>query len=126
MKANEMLEATATKLTIDRHDGTQWLYAAVLRGKDDVAFDQSVCVMEPYRKLALQDPRIKVAAISDRAWEISSEVFAHAVHVEDHGRELLSDNWIDLLPNVPIRVEVPKDYAPESAHFEAVMPVSAK
>jgi len=26
--------------------------------------------------------------------------------VEDHGRELLSDNWFDLLPGVPVRVYV--------------------
>ena len=126
VKANEMLEAAAAEMTTDRHDRTQWLYAAVLHGRDGAAFDQSVCIMEPYRKLAMQYPQIKVAAISARAWEISSPVFAHAAHVEDHGRELLSDNWIDLLPNVPVRVEVPKDYSPGSAHFEAVMPAPSK
>jgi len=125
VKADGMLEAASEKLTTDRHDPRQWLYAAILRGKDGKAFDQSVCVLEPYRRLALLKPRLKVAAISDRAWEISSTVFAHAAHVEDHGRELLSDNWIDLLPSVPVRVEVPKGYAPESAHFEAVMPITA-
>ncbi|MEI8374971.1 MAG: sugar-binding domain-containing protein [Planctomycetota bacterium] len=126
VKANEMLEAAVVRLTADRHDRTQWLYAAVLRGKDGTAFDQSVCVMEPYRKLVLQDPRIKVTVLADHTWEILSPVFAHAVHVEDHGQELLSDNWIDLLPEVPVRVEVPKKYSPELAHFEAVMPISAK
>ena len=32
VKANQMLEATAAKLATDRHDPTQWLYAAVMRG----------------------------------------------------------------------------------------------
>ena len=29
-----------------------------------------------------------------------------AVHAEDHGHELLSDNWFDLLPGVPVRVRL--------------------
>jgi beta-mannosidase len=126
VNANEMLEATAVALSADPHDPARWAYAALLRSGDGTAFDQSICLLEPYRKLALQVPRIKAEAVSDHAWQVSSSVFVHAVHVEDHGRELFSDNWFDLLPNVPLRVEVPAGYSVESAHWKAVMPVPSK
>ena len=45
------------------------------------------------------------------------------MHVEDHGHALLSDNWFDLLPGVPVRVQAPADFAPDAAAFMAVVGV---
>ena len=64
------------------------------------------------------------------ALEISSPVFAHGVHVEDHGREVVSDNWFDLLPGVPKRVRVAggrdaaalRDPLPDELGFAALSP----
>ncbi|MFZ1932308.1 MAG: sugar-binding domain-containing protein [Thermoguttaceae bacterium] len=98
----------------------QWLYAAVFR-TGDVAVDQSVWLLEPYRKLAVAKPQIKVTPCADGWLEVSSPVYAHGVHAEDHGHELISDNWFDLLPGVPVRVHLARGNGPESIHLEATM-----
>jgi hypothetical protein len=47
-----------------------------------------------------------VTALPGGAVEIVSPVYGHGVHLEDHGHEVLSDNYFDLLPEVPVRVRV--------------------
>jgi len=37
-------------------------------------------------------------------WEVSSPVYCHGVHLEDHGHALISDNWFDLPPGVSVRL----------------------
>jgi beta-mannosidase len=121
--ADDMLEVGGGRVpSAGQRDPRRWLYAAVLRGEDGNSTDQSVCILLPYRKLALQTPRMKVTRIGDDTLEISSQVFAHAVHVEDHGHELISDNWFDLLPGVPMRVRVAAGHDPQAIDLEAVMP----
>jgi beta-mannosidase len=110
--------ATSNGAVDGAHDPAQWLYAAVLRDASGAAVDQSVVLLAPLRTLKLGE------------LELVSPVFAHAVHVEDHGRELLTDNWFDLLPGVRKRVGVVagRDGAasaaprPDELHFEAVVP----
>ena len=99
------------------------MYAAVLRGHDGTATDQSLCLLMPYRKLAMRDPALKVTRVGNDVLEVSSPVFAHVVHTEDHGHELVSDNWFDLIPGVPVRVRVAAGRNPDSVHFQAVMPM---
>ena len=103
--SNGMLEvAVAPMLLSEERDAQHWLYASVLRQEDGVAVDQSVWPLLPHRELALASPQISVSQLADDWWEASSPVFCHGVHVEDHGREVISDNWFDLLPDVPVRV----------------------
>jgi hypothetical protein len=97
----------------------------VLRGKDSAAIDQSVWVLKPYRELALVSPQINVIRGADGWLEVASPVFAHAVHTEDHGREVVSDNWFDLLPGVPVRVRTASQSTGEPIRFEAVLPKQA-
>ncbi|SPE60311.1 hypothetical protein SBV1_410024 [Verrucomicrobia bacterium] len=105
-----------------RHDPREWLYAAVLRGADGRALDQAVCLGVPHRRLKLAEPHLVTARLSDGSLEVSSSVFVHAVHAEDHGRELISDNWFDLLPGVPVRMRVVSPNAAEPILFEALKP----
>ena len=72
-------------------------------------------------KAGRRTPQIKVTPTADGCLEVSSPVFVHAVHTEDHGHELISDNWFDLLPGVPVRVRLAPGNTAESIHFEAVM-----
>jgi beta-mannosidase len=116
--ANGMLEVASDKMAGER-DAKQWLYASVLR-TNDVPVDQSVWLLEPFRKLDVKTPQIKMVGTDDGGLEISSPVYAHAVHVEDHGHELISNNWFDLLPGVPIRVRLAPGVKPESIHLDAV------
>jgi beta-mannosidase len=117
-----MLQVAAEKIAPpSERDPKLWLYAAVFR-KDGAAIDQSVWLLESYRKLAVTKPQIKVTPCADGCLEVSSPVFAHAVHTEDHGHELISDNWFDLLPGVPVRVRLAPGNTPESIHLEAVLP----
>jgi len=127
VEPNGILEVGAVKLPpADQRDPTQWLYAALLRGKDGMVTDQSICLLRPYRELALRSPTITVATVADGLLEITSPVFAHAIHVEDHGHELMSDNWFDLLPGVPNHVRIPNGYQRDSIRLEAVMPMLEK
>jgi beta-mannosidase len=120
---NGVAEVAAVKLPpAGERAADEWLYAAVLRGQDGRPRDQSVCLRGPFRKLKLANPQIQVAQLADGGLEISSPVFAHAVHTEDHGHELISDNWFDLLPGVPVHVCGPAGAKPESIPFEAVRP----
>jgi beta-mannosidase len=126
LPANSMREVTVADVPKPgQRDPHQWLYAAVLRGKDSAAIDQSVWVLKPYRELALVHPQINVTRGADGWLEVSSPVFAHAVHTEDHGREVVSDNWFDLLPGVPVRVRTASQSTGEPIRFEAVLPKQA-
>jgi len=123
LPANSMREVTVADVPKpEQRDPHQWLYAAVLRGKDNAALDQSVWVLKPYRELARVNPQINVTRCADGWLEVSSPVFVHAVHTEDHGREVSSDNWFDLLPGVPVRVRVASESTAEPIRFEAVLP----
>src|SRR5262245_49393053 len=108
------------------HDAAQWLYAAVLHDQSGAVVDQSVQLLAPFRTLQRVAPRIAVEPLAIGELDLVSSVFAHAVHVEDHGRELLSDNWFDLLPGVRKRVRVAAEAEAAARagdlHFEAVAP----
>jgi beta-mannosidase len=108
------------------HDAAQWLYAAVLHDQSGAVVDQSVQLLAPFRTLQRVAPRIAVEPLASGELDLVSSVFAHAVHVEDHGRALLSDNWFDLLPGVRKRVRVAAEAEAAARagdlHFEAVAP----
>ena len=126
VEANGMQEITAAKLPQPKErDPRQWLYGAVLRGKEGRAVDQSIWLFEPYRQLALKTGPIKVVRVSDRCLEVSCPTFAHAVHLEDHGRERISDNWFDLLPGVPVQVRVAPGEDPASIQLDAIPVISS-
>lgn len=122
--------ATSNDAATGAHDPAQWLYAAVLCDASGIAVDQSLVLLAPFRTLQLAKAPIAVARLASGEFELASPVFAHAVHVEDHGRELLTDNWFDLLPGVPKRVRVSaakpsaarEEDRPEELRFEAVLP----
>lgn len=116
---NRTIEATSADLDPSVHDPKKWLYAAILRDSDGFAVDQSVWVLAPHRELALAEPVIRVEAAGDGRLQVSSPVYCHAVRVEDHGRELLSDNWFDLLPGVPVRLRAPEGVSPGGLTFQA-------
>jgi len=104
--ANDMVEVASAPLDPAVHDPHHWLYAAVLRGADGRAFDQSIRTLVPHRELTLAEPVISVDDPGDGWLHVSSPVYCHAVHTEDGGRELVSDNWFDLLPGVPVRTRL--------------------
>jgi beta-mannosidase len=118
--ANSMLEvASAALSSSEARDPRRWLYAAVLRREDGAAFDQSIWTLRPHRELNLAVPEIRAVPVAG-GWDVSSPVYCHGVHVEDHGRELISDNWFDLLPGVPVHVDAVEAAAVDQAAFSAV------
>jgi len=118
--ANSMQEVASAMIPpSENRDPCQWLYAAVLRDEDDLVVDQSICLLLPYRELQVPKPVIKVMPLSPDVLEVVSPVFCHAVHVEDHGREALSDNWFDLLPGVPIRIRPAKGHLLDEIYLDA-------
>ena len=60
----------------------------------------------PARDLSADKKTSRMLVPRQRELEITSPVFCHAVHVDDGGHELLSDNYFDLLPGIPYRVTV--------------------
>jgi hypothetical protein len=103
-------------------DPHEWVYAAVLRDATGAPFDQSIWPLLPYRELALTPTEPTIRLLEDGQLEVSSTAFCHAVHVEDHGREVLSDNWLDLLPGVPVRVRLRAGLNPVGLSMETVLP----
>ena len=123
LKANGVLEITPGKSpTARQRDPREWFYAAVLRDSDGRFADHSTCLLAAYRELRLTTPQIRVVQLAEGWLEVSSSVFVHGVHAEDHGRELISDNWFDLLPGVPVGLRLAAEVKPETVHLEAVMP----
>ena len=119
--ANSMLQVAADPLPEgEQRDPRRWLYAAVLRGAAGAAVDQSIWTLRPHRELALATPALRVVPQAGGGWEISSPVYCHGVHIEDHGRALLSDNWFDLLPGVAIHLTGPAQAAIDAAAFRTV------
>jgi hypothetical protein len=100
----------------------EWVYAAVLRRSDGCLVDQSILALHPYRQMALQKPAIKVSQRPDGSLEISGAMLCHAVYAEDHGRELISDNWFDLLPGVPVILKLVGGRTIEDVALEAYQP----
>ncbi len=104
----------------EERDPREWLYAAVLRDGDGVAGDQSIWALRPHRELTLSAPDIRVSSLSDGVVEVFSPVYCHGVHLEDHGREVIADNWFDLLPGVAVRLRVTDVRAFSGAGLAAV------
>ncbi len=118
--ANGMLEVSRA-LAADRRDPLHWLYAAVLYSEQNAVMDSSICTLLPHRELGLSSPQIKVSQQKDGWLEVSSPVYCHGVHTEDHGHEVVSDNWFDLLPGVPKRIKVAGGYPPGQIEFSTVV-----
>jgi beta-mannosidase len=118
---NNMIQVATAALPVDEaRDARLWLYAAVLRGEDGEALDQSIWTLRPHRELALPTPEIRVVPLGDSEFEISSPVYCHGVHLEDHGRALISDNWFDLLPGVAIRLRIAEKASVDDFVFTTV------
>jgi beta-mannosidase len=120
--ANGMLEiANVAYPSSNERNPREWLYAATLTGKG-IPDDQAVWLLAPHRELALAKPTIS-ASVSNGELHVSSPVYCHGVHIEDGGREVLADNYFDLLPNVPqtIRITVPTSSGTHS--LSTVMPI---
>jgi beta-mannosidase len=102
--ANSMIEVGSMPVPpASERAPEQWLFAAVIEGEEGAAADQCIWPLAPHRELSLAEPQIRVREAGGE-YEVSSPVYCHGVHIEDHGRALLSDNWFDLLPNVPLRL----------------------
>ena len=97
--ANGMVEVCAEPIPPKRElDPRHWVYGAALRSEegDD---DQCIWPLLPHRELAVVRPEFQTTRTSSGR-EISSRVYCHGVHFNDHGRAVLSDNYFDLLPGV--------------------------
>jgi beta-mannosidase len=101
--ANGMVEVAREALPAESAlDRREWIYLARLSGAG-LEDAPSLWLGRPVRELALARPQWRAEPRGD-AVELCSPVFCHAVHAEDRGRALLSDNYFDLLPGVPKRV----------------------
>ncbi len=119
--ANGMIEVASEKIASAKEkDPTQWLYASVLWKDGNMQADQSIWLLAPFRKLQVKPPQIRAVLCDDGSLDVSSPVYSHAVHVEDHGHEMISNNWFDLLPGVPVRVRLAPGVKTEAIHFDAV------
>jgi len=118
--ANGMVEAASAPRDPETYDPRHWLYAAVMHHADGTPFDQSIWTLLPHRELALADPVIRVDDTGDGWLRVSSPVYCHAVFTEDGGRELVSENWFDLLPGVPCRTRLADGRTPDEVSFATV------
>jgi len=121
VRANGMVEIGSDVVPDVREKApSEWLYAAVLRSGGGTTIDQSIWPLAPYRQMAVAEQDIRVVGLPDGALEVSSPVFAHAVHTEDHGHEVISDNRFDLLPGVPVRLRLAEGVSRDSLRLRPV------
>ena len=114
------MQELASAAISEERDPCQWLYAAVLYSEEGAAIDHSIWLLAPHRELKLAYPAIQVTKRSDDWIEIYSDVYCHAVHFEDHGGEILSDNWFDLLPGIVKQLRLINPIKFEDTFFTAV------
>ncbi len=121
--ANGAVELPATGIpSQSERDPREWIYAATLRGKG-IEADQALWKLVPFRELALSQPDVTVVK-KGRQVTLQSKVFCHGVHLRDKGRAILSDNYVDLLPGVPMTLQRIDGKAVDSLRFHAVIPGS--
>jgi beta-mannosidase len=121
VQANCMLELGAIPIPeTTQRNYRQWCFAAQLRSRDGLNLDESIWTFLPHRDLQLSPSKIDLKYLGEDWLEISSPVYCHAVHFEDHGKEVLSDNWFDLLPGAPKKLKQLSTTHPEPIHFEAI------
>jgi beta-mannosidase len=123
--ADGMIEVASTAIpTAAERNPSQWLYAAVLRGKG-IEDDQSIWLLAPQRELALAKPVLSTKVRPDGILEVASRVYCHAVHLEDGGRQTLADNYFDLLPGIARQIRVTKPVSSGEYPLAAVLPIGA-
>ena len=79
-------------------DPREWIYTAYVAG-DGIERAPSIWTLVPHRELATVAGEIRVTAGGDEI-HLTGDVYCHAVHCEDGGRPVFSDNYFDLLPGV--------------------------
>jgi beta-mannosidase len=122
--ANGMIEIARDALpTASERNPREWLYAADMRG-EGIPDDQAIWLLAPHRELALAEPVIAVSE-RDGVLAVRSDVYCHAVHLEDEGREVIADNYFDLLPGVPKRMQITNPSPSGTYPLAAVIPLGA-
>lgn len=114
--ANSMVEIASDAIPAATDlEPASYGYAATLQGTG-LEDDQALMLLAPYRQLRTRQPAVKLT-VRGRAIELCSQVYCHMVHVDDHGKALLSDNYFDLLPNVPKTIQYLGKGNPASLRF---------
>jgi beta-mannosidase len=123
--ANGMIEVANVAYPPDtERNPREWLYAATLSGKN-LPEDQAIWSLAPHRELALANPILSIHVDKD-ILEVSSPVYCHGVHIEDNGRDLLADNYFDLLPAIPRHVRIVAPNTTGIYALSAVRPIDKK
>ena len=122
--ADGMIEVASLPLPAKKErDPREWIYAALLHGSG-FPDDQATWLLAPRRDLTLTKPVISIKN-GNGILEVSSPVYCDGVHIEDDGREVLADNYFDLLPGVPRQITITAPNASGTYPLEPVMPIAA-
>ncbi len=121
LPANGTLEFPAERLpSRKQRDPHEWFYAAWLE-IDGRTTDASTWFGAPFRELALPKPSFEIHTKGDDV-TLMSNVYCHGVHANDNGRGTLTDNYFDLLPGKPHRLQRLSGKAADKLRFKAVEP----
>ena len=97
----------------------EWIYATYLdRGKASMC--PSIWQLTPHRDLALPDPDICIT-VRGKTIQLISRTYCHGVHFKDNGKAVFSDNYFDLLPNVPKSITCLASKVPRNMRFHTAM-----
>jgi len=123
IQPNGMVEVESILLpSHEERNPREWLYAATLQG-NGVPDDQAIWLLAPHRQLVMPKPII-LSSVRENLLEVRSPVYCHGVHLEDEGREVIADNYFDLLPNVPRRIPIALAAKAASLQLTSVMPMA--
>ena len=102
----------------------EWIYAAALEA-DGLPPSQSIWPLAPHRELALATPLIS-ARVVNGVLKVSSPVYCHGVHLEDGGRDILADNYFDLIPGLEQQIRINHATSTSEYPLTAMLPISTK
>jgi len=96
----------------------EWIYVAYLSSGRTI-IDTTIWQLLPYRELKISESQISVK-INGNKITFLSKSYCHGVHYKDAGKVILSDNYFDLLPNVPKTIKVLKKINPTKLKFKSL------
>jgi len=115
-----MLEIAREDLKAASKDPKEWIYAASMKGSDGQD-DASIWRLTTYRDLDLPKPKLTVKIEGD-ALTVISNSYAVGVHASNRTFYGLSDDYFDLLPGVPHRLNIVRTHPGGQYDLTAAMP----
>ena len=116
ISGNDMVEVGAVRIPPELElSPAEWFYAAWCEG-DGIDPIASMWFLKPFRELNRSSAAIDVQ-VTGRRVTLTSPVYCHGVAYADDGAAVFTDNFFDLLPNIPKTIDCVAERMPDELAF---------